>query len=501
MFTSRIISLLTGIAFATIVTRNVSLTEYGVLQYITLLVSYFLFPNRIINYWVTRQIARQLKVAKTGLIMNLIFSLICCLVLLFISPYAAKTVNADPMLFMIGGLTLLAMYLVASFETVAQGSIPQINAYGFLTFEGVKVSFGVVTILYMKIGIYGALISVLIAYISQAIFLFANLGSYVTEANLDWNTVKSWLRTSWIPLYSGLASILISLDALIVTLLTSSTDPIGLWRAALMIPQAVGYSSLLTYALYPKLLAGGNEKDVETSLKLVLMFAVPSAIGAILLAEPLIRVFNPEFIIASNILRVGVMTAFLTCIGGILGTIIVGTEKIDKTDLSFKKLLKSRLFFLPTLSYTQLLIYLPTICITTITIINLQAEPIYLNITLTCNIIAFLAYVPIIAYMYRLAKKLLPFHFPITSLGKYLLASVAIVAIATTFHPRGAIQTITLVAISALVYFLILYAIDKDTRELFSQVISTFQTGDKKSRPWKHLNSNRTRLLTSEEQK
>ena len=481
MFTSRVISLLTGLAFVTMVARNVSLIEYGAWQYVSLLVSYFLFPNCIINYWVTRQIARQLKVAKTSLTMNLVFSLMGCLVLLSVSPYAAKTVNSDPLLFMIGSVTLLAMYSVASLEAVAQGSIPQINAYGFLVLQAMKVILGVVMILYMKTGIYGAFVSVLAANIAEAIFLFANLRSYVTKANLDWSTAKNWLRTSWIPLYSGLAPILISLDALIVTLLTSSTEPIALWKAALMISQVVGYSSLLTYALYPKLLAGGTEKDVETSLKLVLMFAVPSAIGAVLLAEPLIQIFKSEFIIASNILRISVITTFLACIGGILETIIVGTEKIDTKDASFKKLLKSRLFLLPTLNYAKLLMYLPIICVTTIAIINLQAEPVYLNIALACNIIALVAYVPIIAYMYILAQKILPFHFPMASLGKHLLASVAIVAIATTLYPRGAIQTITLVAISALAYFLILYAIDKDTRDLVSQVISTLKTGHEKS--------------------
>ena len=475
MFMSRVISILTGLAFVTMVTRNVSLTEYGIWQYMVLLVSYFVFPNRTINYWVTRFVARRFKVAKIGLLMNLIFSLIGFVVLFAISPFVAKLVNTDPLLFMVGSLIIPSMYLVAGCEAIAKGSSPHINAYGFLTFEVTKVILGAITILHMQIGIYGALVSVLIAYIAQASFLLTNLRNYIREAHVDWNTASKWLRTGWIPLYSDLPPILVSLDAMIVTMLTSSTEPIGLWKVGTTITQVVGFSSLLTYALYPKLLAGGSEEDVETALKLVLTFAIPSAIGALLLAEPLLWILGYQYRPAANILRMSILSVLLASIGDIWNSIIIGTEKVDTKQLSFKRLLKSRLFLLPTLNYAKVFVYLPLVCIVTTTIISTHTEPVYLNVPFACNVMSLLTLIPIVTYTYRLAKGILPFKFPLKSLAKYVLASMVLFIIIIPFYPRGFAGTITLITISALAYFLILCAIDKDTRELVSQVISTFK--------------------------
>lgn len=480
-FASRILSVFTGLGFMTALTRNVPLTEFGVWQYIFLLAFYFTFPGGISNYWVTRYIARGFKAAKTGLTINLTFSTLSLAILLLISPYAAKTVNTNPMYFTLGSFMIPAMLLVSSLEAIAGGCVPHVTSYGSATFEITKVILGLITIVYMKTGLYGAISSIIMAYLAQAIFLLVSLRGYVAEGNIEWNTAKKWLRTGWVPIYTYLVSLLMSLDAFIVTLLTFSSEPIALWKAALMITNVVGYSTLLASALYPKLLSGGSEKDVETSFKLVLMLAVPSTVGALLLAEPLLKIFKFEYVAASMILRVSTLTVFLGCIGGVLNSVIIGTEKIDTEDVPFRKLLKSRLFLLPTLSYIYAFTYLPLIYAFTTVIINLHIEPVYVNVVLACNLVALLASTPILIYKYRLAKRVLPFKFPIKSLAKYAVASAVLACILILFYPKGFFQTMMLVLTGAFAYFLILFIIDKDTRDLIARILSTLKVSDKKS--------------------
>lgn len=475
-FTSQVLSVFTGLAFLTFLTRNVArLEDFGVWGYIMLIVSYITFPNCLVTYWTTRYTARGLKVAKTSLAANLTLAILGFAVSILISPYLAKTVNADPAYFMIGSLLVPAMYLVSSLQSIAHGSIPHIVGYGFATFEITKVVLGFITIVYMKTGLYGALISVTIAHLIEAIFLLASLRDHVTEGNIDLDTTKKWLKMSWVPIYSNLAPILLGAGPFIVTLLTFSAQPISFWNAALTITAIVGYSTQLAFALYPKLLSGGNVRDVETSLELVLMFAIPSAIGALLLAEPLLRIFRYQFIEAATILRVNTLTIFLTCIMGIPDSVIIGTEKVDTEETSFKKLLKSRLFFLPTLSYIQALVYLPAISIASAIIINLSLEPVYLNVPLACTLLGLFSLIPIFIYKYKLAKKNIPFQFPIKSLAKYGLASIALASVIILFHPKTVLQTITSVFLSAFTYFLVLFIIDKNTRQLINSIMSTFK--------------------------
>ena len=477
-FASRVFSVFTGLAFLFLLTRNVTFKDWGVWALVMVVIHYIVFPHCLTNYWVTRHMARGFKVAKTGLAMNLALSLLGFVFSLLISPYIAKTIDADPVYFMVGSLILPAWYLVLSLEAVARGCIPHIIGYGFVTFEITKVILGLIMIVYMEIGLYGAFMSLVIAYLVQAIFLLTSLRGYVTEGNIDLNTAKKWLKTSWVPFYGGLAPLLLSLDALIVTLLTLSSLPLRLWRAALMITTIVSYSTELASALYPKLLSGGSEQDVETSFKLVLMFAIPSAIGALILAEPLLRIFKREFVEAAIIIQVNVLTVLLTCVVGILNFVIIGTEKVDTEDATFKKLLKSRLFLLPTLSYIRALVYLPTICIVSVIIINLSLEPVYLNVPLACTLIGLFSLIPIFAYEYMLAKKILPFQFPVKSLAKYSLASIALAGVIILFHPKTTVQTIASVFLGAFTYFSVLFIIDKDTRQLIDSIISTFKSKD-----------------------
>jgi len=476
VFASKIFSVFTGLAFLFFLTRNVTLTDFGIWALVMVVVSYIIFPHSVVNYWVTRYVARGIKVAKTGLAMNLVISLLGFAVSLLVSPYIAKMVNADPAYFMVGSLIIPAWYLVLSLEAIAGGCIPHIVGYGFVAFEITKVILGLITIVYMKTGLYGAFFSIVIAFLVQAAFLLTNLRGHVTDGTINLNSAKKWFEMGWIPFYASLAPFLLSLDVLIVTLFAFSSLPISLWRAALTFTTIVSYSTELASALYPKLLSGGSEQDVETSFKLVLMFVIPSATGALILAEPLLRIFKWEFVEAAIILRVNVLTVVLTCVLGILNSVIIGTEKVDiEEDASFKKLLKSRLFLLPTLSYVRVFMYLPAICVVSAIIVNSSIEPVYLNLPLACTLIGLFSLIPIFVYEYMLAKKSLPFHFPVKSLAKYTLASVALAGITILFHPKTAVQTITSVFLGAFAYFSVLFIIDKDTRQLINSIMSTFK--------------------------
>jgi O-antigen/teichoic acid export membrane protein len=473
-FLSRIISVFTGFVFITLVTRNLTLDDFGAWQYILLLTSYMTFPQSVVNYWITRYIARELKAAKTGLILSLVFSLIGLGVFLLISPPAADSVNISLNYFLIASFVIPILGTETSLEAIAHGCAPQLAGYGFLIFEITKVISGFITIFYLRTGLFGAIVSLLFSYIAQTMFLFVSLRSHII-GDFDGNMAKKWMKIGWIPLYGGAASFLASLDALIVILLISSSEPMAFWRAASTITGIVGYSSLLASALYPKLLAGGDKRDVETSLNLVLMFAIPSLIGALILAEPLLRILRYEYDVAANILRINALLVFLGSLTTVLNSIVTGTEKADVEETSFRRLLKSRLFLLPTISYVYLAFYLPLVYIITLMLKNTAIESLYVNIPLILNIVAFLFYIPVFIYSYRLAHRVLPFKFPVKHTGKYILASTILAAILILFYPHSTIETVLMVLLSAIIYCGVLFVIDEETRDLAKRIFTSFR--------------------------
>ncbi len=466
-FSSRVFSIFTGLIFVTTVTRNVPIYDFGIWQYISQLISYFLFPLCIINYWSTRYIARNMKVGKTSLLLTGLFSMISFIFFLIISPYIAKSVNTDINFFILGSLILIFLSLINNLDSIAYGYKPHVPSYGFIIFEIIKVVLGLITVFYMRTGLYGALISLLIAYIAQSIFLLIVLKDEI-YGKFDLGIAKKWFKMGWIPFYNGFSGFLTSLDILIVTLLTSSSEPIAFWKAATTITIVISYSNSLALALYPKLLSGGSRKDIENSFKLVLMFSIPLTIGAIILAEPLLRILKSEYALAATILRICSISCFIGSLRSIIDSIIIGTESIEiSEDITFKKLLKSRLFLLPSLTYISSIFYLPLTYFITIYFLKNNSQQSFINIPLYINLVGLIINIAIFLYTFNLSKKIISYNFPIRNILKYIFSVIIMSLIIMLFYPKSFRETIFLVGFGAIIYFLILFIIDKETRQLF----------------------------------
>lgn len=474
-FSSKIFSIFTGLIFITIVTRNVSIYDFGIWQYISQLISYFLFPLCIIRYWSTRYIARNLKVGKTSLLLTIFSSLILFISFLIISPCAAKSVNADIIFFLLGSLILIFLILIGNFESIAYGYKPHIPSYGFIIFEIIKVILGLITVFYMRTGLYGALLSLLIAYIAQSIFLFIALKDEL-HGNFDMEIAKKWFKMGWIPFYNDFSSFLLSLDILIVTLLTSSSEPIAFWKAAGTITMIIGFSSSLASALYPKLLSGGSGKDIENSFKLVLMFSIPLTFGAIILAEPLLKILKSEYILAVPILIVSSINVFIGTLRSIVNSIIIGTESIDiYENVTLKKLLKSRLFLLPSLTYISSIFYLPIIYFITIYFLKNNLQQSSINIPLYINLAGLIINVIIFSYIFILSKKTISYNFPIKNTLKYVFSAMIMSLVIILFYPKTFRGTIFLVGLGAIIYFSLLFLMDKEIKELIKNSLKVLR--------------------------
>ncbi len=479
---TRIMSIFTGLMFSIIVTRRLTEADFGIWQIIGLIIGYVLFPASISNYWVTRYLARGEKVAKTGLIMNLAIAPFAAIAYLLASIPIAQRIQSPLTYFLVAGIHVIFYYILQTLESIAQGVKPEVQSYGFFLFEVAKVALAVWLVIESRMGIIGAILAVALAQMAQ-ILLEAFLIKNTITGKFDKKLAKSWLKIFWLPIFGSLSGILYSLDGLIVPTLTGSPIPVAYFRVPNIIGNVITYSGLLAIALYPRLLGGGGKRDVEASIRFVLMFGIPMSAGAFVLARPLLYLLNPTYADLLWVLRVMIPASLIFSLSGIFGTILVGTEKVElNLNSKFKDFMKSNLFIVPLITYVSSIFYILAL-IVLLYFPNIWGFD-YLTLTLLWAFLSFIVTLSSTIYEWILAKRVMDFRFPFINLLKYFFCS-AIMAILLqllkfnleyipTFS-NYVVSVLALVGFGALVYAMMLLIIDKEFRQIALAIFSNMR--------------------------
>jgi O-antigen/teichoic acid export membrane protein len=479
LLASRFFSTVTGLLFTIMVTRRLSVVEFGIWQYITVLLGYFILPSSIASFWVTRGVARGSKVARLGILTNVLLSLMAAGLFSALAIPLSGGIGASILYFLLCAIQLPEIYVLNTLEAVASGTKPEVFGYSIIIFESAKVVVGLILVVLLRTGLTGAILAVVAAYFTQIVMMAFCVRVYM-DGSLDRGTLRRWLSLFWIPTFNQVAIQLYFLDAIILTAVTGSTVPIAMLKAAQIFGTAILATGLLAAPLYPKLLGGGTPSDIDTALKMVLMFAIPSTLGVVLLSEPLLSILRLEYVQARFALIAIALASFLNSIGGALDAIIMGTERIDEFgNVAFGRFIRSRLALLPSLAFIQDAIYLTLLAITAPILYSMRVEPSI--IVLDAAVIALLTALPIFLFKYRLAKRIMPFRFPLMALRRYAIAALAM-AIALIVPSLSGFVVVSenilkvmstllpTIGAGAVVYFSVLTLIDNDMRNIVKAI-------------------------------
>jgi hypothetical protein len=340
-----------------------------------------------------------------------------------------------------------------------------------MVYESSKVIFALILVVILRMGLTGSIVSVIIAYLAQILMMGFALRQNI-QGSLNKEAVKRWLSLFWIPIFNATANQLLLFDTIILVTLTESTLPTAMLKAAQVFGAAIVMSGVLAAPLYPKLLAGGAAGDVDTALKMVLMFSIPSTIGVLILSEPLLSILRIEYVQAWHTLIVVALVSFVNSVMGAMDAVLTGTERVDLTDnISFKRFVRSRLSLLPSLTFMQDIIYLSLLAPITFALVKLGAGPNM--IALSAALISLMSTMPIFYYKYRLAKRIVPFKFPFKAVCRYSIASLAMTVTLVLLYrfvvvseniSKVLFTLLPIIGIAAVVYFMVLLLIDDDLR-------------------------------------
>ena len=480
-YISQLFGVLTGALFILLVTRNLTVGEFGEWKIASLLISYSTFISSVIPYWVTRFRARGYKSSTiTGLILNIFLSIPFSTGFILAIPFLTKTLSVDSSILYIATLYVPATYVLNLLTAHAGAVHPEAVAYSSMLFEVTKLLLGYILIQIFRISLSGVMTAVLSAMLIQLSFLLL-LAFQDLRNPIDWEMAKKWIKMSWIQVYSSGGGMLMNLDMLLLVTLVKSEEAAALFSVGLVFSSLIAYSESLASGLYPKLLEkSGGIAESEEALRLSLLFAIPSTSGILALSPFLLYLFKPDYVVAEHILRIMALTGSLNVLITILNAILSGVEEKDVETTAFKELVRSNIFTVSSLLYIRSCISLPLIYIFITSVMTfLSANDLIVWSAFWAQVGNLIATIVTLTIAYVKARKALRFRFPWSDTVRFLAASLIMTLAILPLRPMKIRDTLAVAALGATVYFSVLYLINNWFRALVSRAYRLLSTNRK----------------------
>jgi hypothetical protein len=481
VFAAKFASEVAGLIFQFIIVRSLSAvsmgnkTEYDYWLNVNDVGTYFTLVAGVLPFWIMRFAVRKKKGSvKTGIFANLVISAIATLIYLLLVPFITSALGISVnflLVYFLMSLQIVESYTITVLEACIQTRIPQAVGYGLIVQHVSKVILSYVLIIMLNRLILGAAIATIVGFVPQIIYYLKLLSPEFKE-KIEWNYVKEWVKGSLINIYNVIGS---QAAAYILIMLfpygsqnSTQMGARGIFGAAQLVAAVITYSSFLAFALYPRLLAERNAEDITTSLKMVLMFAIPMTVGAVALSDSYMRMLSAPAASAS-VLVVLSIDSFVSVISGLLGTVVYGFDTVDEgTKMSLRQLVRSRIFLAFSLPYVQAAITLPSAYFALTT--YAQNQPV--QAALYASVINSAVHFSTFLVLYVIARKMIKISIPWRNIGKYASATAVMGAILYAIpHSTRVYVNLIETAIGGAVYMALLMAIDKEARSLPRSVL------------------------------
>jgi len=478
-FVVSIISIVTGLVFTIIVTRQLTPEEFGTWGIIGAMTAYMLIFEPIVNNWTTREIARGKQSGRTAVFSTGLFSTIAILGYIIMIMLFESQIEVDFDILLFGVILIPLAFFRAVFQSIAMGYKPEVRSYGILVFEIVKIPVGLLLIYYLEFGLSGAILTTAISTLSTIIVLGVNVKEKLKE-KFNVKFLKSWIKRFWIPTYPKISNKIMNMDVVAFTLIGGSVADLAYWTAANAISKIVAHADQISSPIYGKLLGGGKIEIVEESIIRTLYFSFPLVAMAIIFAKPGLFILNPLYEIAASVVMILSITVFFQTLNGIFESALEATEKVDLNEkATVKEYIKSRLFYLPTIRLIQRSVYLATLVVVFILFtFNVENK---IELIVYWAIVSLLTRIPLTVYLYILMHKHLTTKIKLFPITKYLLSTVFIFGITYLIMDKFMEYKISIfdflpqfliyVAIAVGGYLTLTYLIDYRTRFLYKAIV------------------------------
>ncbi|MEM3905653.1 MAG: hypothetical protein QXZ17_02110 [Nitrososphaerota archaeon] len=477
-FTSQVFGYIIGILFTAMVSRRLSEREFGAWAYIGTLLSYAVTPTDLFATWIYRDAARGRKILGHAVLLNAPILFTAILLYIAFSDRAAASAGLQPQLVLLGLITLPPLYLTTAITDIAKGYVPQHVGISSIIFETSKLILGILLVAQLRLGLQGAFTTLSIAYTLQLVYLLTRIKPLASR-QIDLTTIKRWIRGSIFKLVSLASGYISQLDIILMTTITTTTLITGYWQAALLIAIMVKSTGDLMGGLTQRLLAGGDQRDIDKSFTFTMTIAAPALLGAIILGGDILYAFRPTYASAWPAAAILAASTFIGILTNFYSSAIFASDKFDiKEDTPLKEFAKSRVFQLWRIGLYTAAAYTALIA-ATLLILQTKNTEILTIITAIATIHLAISTARLIIYR-KLSEKYSPHRPKLKTASPYIAASLIMAAILllsrTLIDPRAPRLAETLpplfllVTLGATTYFIILYFMSKDFKILLNDI-------------------------------
>ena len=440
---------LSGIVLLPILTKNLSVSEYGI--WVQVMVTIGLIPAialiglpySMVRFLASMKDKKEIRDTLYTISLIIFFAgLVASIAIFLLSGYIASAIfNNDA--FAVRVLSLIVFVECLNNITVNYfRALQQIKRFAAFTF--LRVILNIVLVAYFVMagyGIHGALFGLLItvtaAFLSTAIAIILDIGITVPR----FRNIRDYVAFGMPTVPGNLSSwVVSSIDRYVIGLMLS-TAAVGYYSPGYTLGNMIGIFmnpvSFLLPAVLSKCYDEQDMAEVRTimnySMKYFLGVAVPSAFGLSLLSRPILTVLSTPEIASQGYL----ITPFTSLSAIFFGAYAVTAQVIV---LEKKTKITGAIWIVAAiLSLSLNLILVPHVGIIGAAVTNLLV----------------FAFTFVVTTYY--ANKYLKFNFDLIFLIKSVLASVVMSAFVIWFHPEGTRALIICVGISALIYFIALF--------------------------------------------
>lgn len=428
-FAVGIVSIITGAVFTIIITRQLSVEEFGTWSLIGSVLAYTLLMESTIFYWIIRESARNISSGKTGIATSGMFSVIAMLVYVIISSLIGKQSNADISMMIFAVILVPVNFLDHTLRGISQGWKPNIDSYSFIGIEISKVPIGLFLIYFLELGLFGLIVTIVIGNI-VSIIIQASYNKEKLKGKFQVKFIKKWLKLSWIVLYKDIPNTVYISDIVIFSAIVGNVTGLAYIAAARAISTIVKHSQRINIAVYPTILAGGRQEYLQENLMKIFYFSFPAIAFAITFARPGLFTLNPEYVIAASVVGILAIREFAATINRVYRIALQGIEKVDVSEnSSFKEYLKSNLILVPTVRMIQYVSYAILLVIGLYILVNEGLSQI--NLVEYWAYVSLIVEIPFVIYFSILIKRNFTLNFDFKAIVKYIVS--CLIAFGFTF--------------------------------------------------------------------
>jgi O-antigen/teichoic acid export membrane protein len=478
-FLGGIIAIVTGSLFLLIITRTLTIEEYGSWGLIFSLISSTTMLTPIFGYWSTRETSRKILSGKTALLSTTALSALVGIVFVFASFFVSNETGINQNDFIFASILIIPMFLNGILYSIALGYKPHVLSFSSILFGLTQIFSVLIFVYFLDLGISGIILSLLISYIVSIIVLILYVYEKIKNP-FKKEFLKKWLKFFWIPLYPSIYNILAESTILIFTIMTGSIVGVAYWVVSGVLVSSISASGLISKAVYPKLLGLQDRSFLRDNITYLFYFGLLFSTLVITFARPGLFLLNPVYVIAVPIVIILAIEGFLTVLTNMFQLTLIGIEKIDTySNSTTRDYLKSKLFYVYTLRLIQVIVYVILLIIGLL--ILLPSSNSNIDLLMYWATVALITQIPLVILLGILIKRNFINPFDFKKITKFFVVSIITYVIFNFLVEQSLVFTeniyqflpnLLLYAFSLIgMYLIITYLIDSKIKTLFNSII------------------------------